>query len=262
MLRRSLFFIASLFALVACRVDVAVHVAMDDDGSGEVTLIATADADVVAAAPGLADDLRFDDLVNSGWTIDGPQPTDEGGLTVTLLHPFSSPEQASALVASLNGIDGPFKEVTFARVAGETTLTFTLDGAGRVDSGLAAFADPDLLASVGATPYADEVAAANLSPSQAVVVTFSASLPGSIDSTTSTAAEGLSWTVPLDGTSVDLASTTTRSFDRGGIWSVVSLIALALLIVWAVVAAVLIAYVVYARQQRRRRRGPPRVDTA
>ena len=57
-----------LFALVAtillvvtgCRLDVDVHVAMERDGSGVVTVTAVADAELVARAPGLAADLRLD----------------------------------------------------------------------------------------------------------------------------------------------------------------------------------------------------------
>ena len=55
---------------------------MDRDGAGTITVTATADAELVAQAPGLADDLHFDDLVAAGWAVDGPTPTDDGGLEV------------------------------------------------------------------------------------------------------------------------------------------------------------------------------------
>ena len=49
-------------ALSACRVDSVVTVDMQRDGSGTITLQAVADAAVVQAAPGLADELRFDEI--------------------------------------------------------------------------------------------------------------------------------------------------------------------------------------------------------
>lgn len=258
MLRRALTLLAALLAAVAlsaCRVDITVDVSMEPSGSGVVTVTAVADADVVAAAPGLAEDLRSDDLVAAGWVVDGPSPTKEGGLALTIEHTFATPEEATALLATLNGASGPFQGVVLSRLDPEGEVTFTLDGAGRVDAGLAAFADPDLLGTVGATPYAADIAEASLSPTQALSLTFTASLPGTVDSTTSTAEDGsLTWAIPLDGTSVPFATTTTSSGEGNDIWSIVAMVALGLLVVWVVLSAVFIGYVVYLRRQRRLRR--------
>jgi hypothetical protein len=59
-MRRALIVIAVML-LSACRVDTTIDISMDSDGSGEIKLTAIADAEVVAKAPGLAEDLRFDD---------------------------------------------------------------------------------------------------------------------------------------------------------------------------------------------------------
>jgi len=56
-----------------------------------------ADADVVDQAPGLADDVRTEDLTASGWTVDGPTPTSDGGLQVELHHPFANVAEANAI---------------------------------------------------------------------------------------------------------------------------------------------------------------------
>src|ERR671911_239027 len=78
----------------ACRLDVGVVVRLGADGTGEITVTATADADVIAQAPpGLAGDLRFDDAAAGGWVVDGPTPTEDGGLTITLRHPVASAEE-------------------------------------------------------------------------------------------------------------------------------------------------------------------------
>ena len=70
-LKRILLVVALGSVLAACRVDVAVDVAMDDDGSGIVTVTATADAEVVQRSPSLATDLRFADIQAAGWLVDG-----------------------------------------------------------------------------------------------------------------------------------------------------------------------------------------------
>ncbi len=59
-------------------------------------------------APGLAEDLRFDDAVAAGWTVEGPTATADGGLGVVLAHPVTSAAEATNLLASLGP---PFSEL-------------------------------------------------------------------------------------------------------------------------------------------------------
>lgn len=240
-----------MLLLAACQVDVAVDISMNENGSGFVALVVTADEAVVAQAPGLADDLRFDDLIAAGWTVDGPTSTASGGLTVSLRHTFDTPEQATALVATLSGTDGPLRSVAFSRAATDTAITFTVTGAGRADN-LAAFTDPELLEVVGATPYVDDIAIAGTAPSEAAVVTLSLSLPGTIaDSTATPDVEGVvRWTIRPDGVPVDLTTTSTRSLERGGVWPWLSGGALVGLIAWVVASIVAIALVARARRRR------------
>jgi hypothetical protein len=100
--RRVLFVIIAALALAACKVDTRVDVVVQPDGTGNITLTAVADAELVQKTPGLAEDLRFDDVTAAGWTVDGPTPTADGGLTVSVAHPFATVEEATALRA----IDG------------------------------------------------------------------------------------------------------------------------------------------------------------
>ena len=90
-----------LVALAGCRVDVVVDLTLAEDGTGEMVVTATADAEVVEQVPGLAEDLRFEDAAAAGWTVEGPTATDAGGLTITLRHAVSSAEEATNLLASL-----------------------------------------------------------------------------------------------------------------------------------------------------------------
>ncbi len=248
-MRRALIVIAVML-LPACRVDTTIDISMSEDGSGQITVTAVADADVVNQAPGLADDLRFDDAGAAGWTVTGPTAATDGGLRVELAHDFANPEEATALLQSINGSGGPLHGVALARAVDEGGTTVSLTGSLRID-GLAAFADPDVLAAIGATPYAEEVAAASISPTQAVGVTVRAGLTGKINSATGTVTDGsVSWVVPLDGSQLDLATTAVDNHGTAKIWGVASSAALIALAAWCVLAAVFIAWVV--RQRRRR----------
>ncbi len=187
-----------------------VVVRLGADGTGEITVTATADADVVAQAPGLAGDLRFDDAAAAGWVVDGPTATEDGGLTVTLRHPVASAEEATNLLASLGP---PFVGVTLERtVSGDDgeEVTVTLTGQLQLVGGWEAFADADLVAAAG-VPFADELAASGATPAGSMAVRLRAELPGEVEETTGRTEDGgLVWDAPLDGSSTDLATTTVQ----------------------------------------------------
>jgi hypothetical protein len=246
-----------LLAIVcaACNVDVNVDVVMREDGSGVVTVTATADPDVVSQAPSLASDLRFDDVRAAGWTVEGPTPTPGGGLQVVLSHPFTTPAEGTAILAGINGPSGPLHAITLTRTRVKHTTTFSLAGTLQVAGGLDAFSDADLYAAVGATPYNAQIAAAGIEPAQAVTVHFRAKLPGTVQTSTATAgsasaATGLSWAAPLDGTVVDVATLATVK-DPTNVWaSPLARGARIAFAVWIVIAGGCILYVVMARRRR------------
>ena len=254
-MRRALIVI-SVMVLAGCHVDTTVDISMKADGSGHITLTAVADADVVKQAPGLADDLRFDDAKTAGWTITGPTETPDGGLRAELTHTFANPEEASALLQSINGSGGPLHSVVLSRRVDQDGTTVSLVGSLRID-GLTAFADPDVLAAVGATPYADQIAASSQGPSQAVGVTVRATLPGKISSATGTiGGSTVSWIVPLDGSQLDLSTSALDDHGTAKIWGVASNAALIALVAWCLVAAAFIFWVARQRQRRAHRRNP------
>ena len=255
--RRVVLLFVAAIALAACRVDVAVNVTVEGDGSGSITVVAVADPGVVVQAPGLADDLRFDDAVAAGWVVDGPTAGADGSLTVRLTHPFATVEEATALLGSISGAAGPLHAVSISRAVEGDEATVRLSGSLRVDGGLTAFTDTDLLQQVGGVPYADQIAAAGLSPADAVGVQFAFSAPGTLTSTTGTVGNGsATWTVPLDGTPLDVETTATQSGGGApsGIWKFVAVAALVLLVGWVVVASGFIMFVVRERRRRAARR--------
>ncbi|MCX6519757.1 MAG: hypothetical protein NTZ21_03745 [Actinobacteria bacterium] len=265
-------------ALSACRVDVTVDVDVSENGSGEIAVVVVADADVVAAAPGLAEDLRTDDLVAAGWSTEGAEPTPSGGLSLTIVHPFDTPEQATALLSTLNGPSGPLQAISIQRVATISEITYTVTGTGRLDGGLDAFADPDLLATVGGTPYAEQIAASGAAAVDTVGVVLRVHLPGEVgdtsgqvaaaspDATDGTDADAdtdevgsvVDWPIAMDGSDTVIAATSVKSLERGGAWPVLATVLFIALVAW--VAAALVGIVVVARRQRRRHRSMRRLE--
>ena len=258
-MRRLLAFVFFALALTACRIDTSVDVKVSADGTGVITLTAVADADVLARAPGLAEDLRFDDAIAAGWMLTPPAATEAGGLKVVLTHQFVTTEEATALLRSINGASGPLHDVVLTRAVTRDDITTSLAGTLRVDGGIDAFADPAVLASIGGSPYADNIAATGLRPTDVVTFTFTADLPGQPATPPEGTAGGdraLTWSVPMDGTSADLASTFALAQGRpSSSWGTVATIALVALVAWCVFAVAAIALV--ARARKRRARGDP-----
>lgn len=273
-MRRALLVLFAAFALAACRVDTTVHVAVRPDGSGTITVTAVADSELVSKTPGLAEDLRFADVKNAGWQVEGPTKTDAGGLQVVVTHPFASPEEATALLRSLNGADGPLHDVTVTRTATKRQVVTGLTGSLKVTNGLAAFADPDVLAAIGGSPYAKDLTALKLTPADVLTFTFTADLPGSASpngvspggispgvtgpgtvSTGSIPTQSISWNVPLDGAVTDVATTSVLDTgSNGGAWGTLATAALIALIVWVIASTGFILFVAKARRDRATRR--------
>jgi hypothetical protein len=253
-MRRIVLLLLATVLLTACKVDADISVTVHPDGSGTVTLSVTADADVVQAAPGLADDLRFDDATAAGWVVTPPAAVTGGGLRVVLDHPFADVAEATTLLSSLNGSGGPLHDVALTRSVEDGTVTTAATGVLRIDGAINAFADETLLAAIGATPYATDIAAAGSTPAQAVAVTFRLALPGSLSATSGTRSNGaVTWSVPLDGSPTQVAARGVRS-GGSGVWGGVATVALVVLVAWCLVAGAFIVFVVRARRRTAVRR--------
>lgn len=252
-IRRLLVVLACLLGLGACRLDVSVDVAMDADGTGQLAVVATVDADVVTQVPGLAGSLALDDATAAGWTVEGPTDTDDGGLRVILRHPFVSAAEATNL---LNSLGPPFQGVVVERIATDDDVTTTLAGALTLANGFDGFGDDNLLAATGATPFRALLDQSQATPSESMSVQFTLSVPGAVEASTGDGVDGgVQWAAPLDGTSTDLASSIVLSPGGGGSgWAgPVATVALVLLVVWLIGGGWL-AYKVWTAQARRRRR--------
>lgn len=253
-LRRITAAVLAVVILSSCRVEVTAHLSVKPNGSGTITVTVIADKEVVAKAPELTTDLRFDDAVSAGWKVDGPSPLDDGGYSLVLSHSFATPVDANILLSQLNGPKGPLHDMVLTRSGKDTNSTWTLNGRLEVNGGLEAFIDDNTLSILGGAPYADAVKRANLDLGDAVGLNFTASLPGSVKATTA-AQEGasLTWRIPMDGTSTEL-STTTENLDV--VSTISRVVKPVLLVVMALVfLGMLLLLSAISRAQRRR---PPR----
>lgn len=251
---------ARLFALVgaavvlaSCRVDTTISLKVNPNGSGNVTVVAVADPALVSKAPNLAADIRVDDLKNAGWSVLGPTAGKDGSLSVTLTHAFRTPSEATGVLAQVNGPGGPLRSLGLARTGKNTNSTWTLSGRLEVAGGMKAFADDATVQLLGGAPYAEDIKAMGIDIGDAVGISFNASLPGKVDTTTGVTNQGIiTWKVPMDGSATDVATTSTNVDVASSISRFVRIPVLILLVVWVVGALVLFMMVRNARTRRPR----------
>lgn len=240
--------------LAACRVDVQVSMLVNPNGSGTVTVTIDVDKEIIQRSPDIADNLDFSDLEKNGWQLTKPVDTASGGKQLVLVRDFANESEATAVLAQLNGDRGPFREVILRRGGKARDSSWNLSGRLEVTGGLQAFADDQLIAALGATPYENIVKSQDLDLGKALTIEFVASLPGELKSSTAIPENGmLSWRVATDGTPVDLATSTENVDVVGTLGGIVSKVGLFLLIAWIGLMAVL-GVLLYKRQYDRQRK--------
>lgn len=245
---------ACVVLLSACRVDSLVTLDVKENGAGTLSIVTTADSDVVNQTPGLAEDLSFDDAISAGWRVSTPSATSDGGLQLTVSHSFNNPQEATALLSQLSGENGPFKDLNLTRSGKDTDSTWMLNGRLEVNGGLAAFADPALLKIIGGSPFSATLANSGLDIGQAVGIEFRAFLPGKIESTTGVDTFGYpQWTVSFDGSAQDLTTVAQNTAVKSTITRITTPILLGLLIIWVLGVSGLAGFVAFTRYKRSRR---------
>lgn len=245
--------LTAVLALSSCRVDQSVSLSVKPNGTGTVTVVVTADKDILAKAPSLAQDIRTDDLKKAGWDVDGPTKTKSGGLTITLTYDFETPTEATAILKQVSEERGPLHDVVLTRSGKDTNSTWTLAGRLEVTGGLNSFIDDAGLELLDVSPYAAEVTESGLDLGDAVGIEFTASLPGDVDATTGIVKDNaITWKIPMDGSKVDIATTTTHVAVGTSIARVGRTLILALLALWITATFILLMLVANARNRRPR----------
>jgi hypothetical protein len=247
---------AAVVVLASCRVDVSTSIEVRDDGSGTIVVDAVADAELVEAAPGLAEDLRLDDLVEAGWTIDGPTETADGGLRVVASHDFAGPDEASELLGQINGPRGPYRDIAVTRQVTDTSVSIIVDGSLGVDGGLRALADEGLIELVGAVPWRDALTADDLELGDVLGVELVIGLPDENGAPTAVTSDADGATdaqvvaMPADGSNVPVSARTVIDLTPDARSPLVAVLAGSALLVWLVLS---ISFAVYVMRANRRR---------
>ena len=251
---RALVAVATCVLLTSCRVDSVVTLDVDPNGNGTLAIVTTADAEVVAKYPNLASELSFEDAKAAGWSVSDVATTPEGAMQVRVAHHFVNPEEATDLLGQLSSEFGPFKDLVLTRTGKDTDSTWNLVGKLQVNDGLKAFADPQLLTTIGASPFQATLANSGLDIGQAVGVTFNLKLPGEIESTTGIFKFGtVQWNAAFDGSTQDLTTTTQNTAVAATIARIFSPLLRWILILWIVGMAAFSAFVALWRYRRHRR---------
>jgi hypothetical protein len=147
-----------LFVLGACRLEVHVGVTVEGDGSGAVTVAVSLDEDAVRRAGGnLEERIEVDDLVATGWTVEGPREEEDGLTWIRASKPFGTPEEAGRVMAEINGPDGPFRDFRVTRERSFARTDWTFEGTVDFRRGIEAFSDPELAAALDGQPLGESV---------------------------------------------------------------------------------------------------------
>jgi hypothetical protein len=205
--------------------------------------------------PTIAEELALDDVIAAGWAVDGPTATPDGGLTISITHPFASAADATNL---LNSIGPPFNQMAVSRTTVNSDTKNSITGLLGLSNGFESFADEDLVAAAGSLPFAEEIEASGATPETSLGVKMQATLPGElvVDETNGTVLDDgtLEWVAPMDGSIVELRAQSEQAPANNAWWArPLSIVALVALIAWVAFMTLFIGYVAWARSRRARR---------
>lgn len=247
---------AAVVLLSSCKVDIRIDVSADDTGAGTVQVTVDVDAATVTLVPGLAADIRYDDLVAGGWAIEGPFQVNNGGLRVILRYPFESPAEATLALQQISGPNGPLVDPQLKRTVDGRLVSTTLDATLQFTGGLDTFSDLALTSALGDPPWTNAAEKLGVAePMKSVSLTLVARLPGDVKKSTGSEAEGgVVWTATTDGTAQSVVVGAVTERVDGGFWPVLARVTGTILGYWLIIVGVGILLVVLVKRNRPRPR--------
>jgi len=212
-----------------CKVDVVVGIETDRSGAGRVTVTAHLDEAAAKRAGDLNTQLRKDDLIAAGWSVDPPKALDGGGVQLVATHPTRDLAEAERVLGSITGPDGPVRGFTLTQKRSYFTTETTVRGVVDVTGGIESFTDPDLQARLGGVPLgltAPQLEREALAPlDQIFGLQVAVSLPGDVRSNAPAhSGDEAVWPVSL-GQEVAIEATSTTPNRRNVVLLVVAAVA-------------------------------------
>ncbi len=202
--------------LSACRVRTEVAIAVEEDGSGTVTVTARLDEDAAGRLGDPATALRTDDLAAAGWQVEEPATGDDGSLTLRAVRPFGSPDQLATVLDEVGGVDGVFRDAELSIEDGFASTSYGFSSSVELAGDLAQFGDAFLTSSLGGLALArtpEELAAEGADDPATATLDVVVSMPGGAPETNGEVRDDAAvWEFPLTGgeaTSTTLTSTST-----------------------------------------------------
>ena len=239
-----------------CQVRTEVGLDVEEDGSGTVSVSVGLDPDATSRVPGLAQELRLEDLRATGWEIVGPAVEADGFTWIRATKPFATPEEAGTVLAEVAGDDGPFREFELVRERSFARTDYDFRGTVDFTGGLEAFGDEALADALDGQPLGESVEAIEerigSTIDQAFTFRVAVGLPGDLGSTNAPtrASNGAVWEPRLsEGRAITLEASSqvvrTRTLVLTAVAVVAGVAALGLAILTPIVR----------RRRRRRPRG-------
>ena len=204
--RRLLPLVVGLLAwtATACQLTLAAGVDVNRDGTGRVTAGLGLDDEAVKEVGDLATSLRLDDVRRAGWQVDAPRKEGDGLTWVRASKPFADPEQVPAILAELNGPDGPFKDFRIERTRSLTKSTTTFTGTVDLAGGLTGLSDPELTAALDDVDLGLDLEGLRRRFGDRLDVQVTAGLPGEVTTNAPARAGGRALWAPELGQTVRL----------------------------------------------------------
>jgi len=209
--------------LASCRVDTAVGIAVEPNGSGTITVTVVLDRDAAQRLGDPATAVRLDDLRAAGWAVEDPAAdADSGELTYRASRSFASPGQLAGVLAEIGGGDGTssgvFRDVTLGVVDGFGSTEYSFSSGLELSGSLEQFSDAELTAALGGLPLArtpEELAAETGAAPDTIGLELRVALPGQIDDSNGEVnGTEVSWTYPLSGAPTSTTLTASSSVSE------------------------------------------------
>jgi len=145
--------------LAGCQADVALHIDVNDDGSGRVLASIVVDPEAASRTILFESPPLVDDLKATGWTVTGPTQRADTTYLLEASKSFSRPDQLPGILEELGGKDGPFRSFRLDRSTSFAKRSWSLTGTVDLTKGLASFSDDELNAQLGGPPLGADKAA-------------------------------------------------------------------------------------------------------